>query len=145
VPWTLWGDHADVDTCGRLDRLKANIEAVGKHERLTCAEVRLNLGCEDGGRGGIGHQHHDDIGPTGCVGNRHDGHAIGFGFPPVLTALAQTDAHVHATVAEIECMRMPLGSVAQHRNFLRADQREVGVAIIKNGNHGFDSSFLNGD
>ena len=43
----------------------------------------------------------------------------------------QPDANVHAAVLQVQRVRVPLRSVAEHGHLLRADQREVGVLVVE--------------
>ena len=80
VTRTFRGDHDHINTCRGRDALEANIETVGKGECLAISEMLLHVLVVDLFLFGIRGQQHDDVGPLGGVGDRHDLQAGIFGF-----------------------------------------------------------------
>ena len=83
----------------------------------------------------IGDEDHDDVGPLGRIGDRHDSEA---GSPCLLNRLAggrQADDDVHTSVLQVERMRVPLRAISDDRHFPIADQLDVRVLVVKHRRH----------
>ncbi len=115
-------NHDHVQIGARLDLPEVDVEAVGKRERRAFVDVWRDVLTVQPGLMLVGCEHHDDLRRFHRVVDALDGKAgalrlgLGSGAGP------QADDHVDARVLEIVRMGVPLGSVADHRHFLRLDQ-----------------------
>ena len=130
-------NHGDVHLWRRCNRAVMDVEAVGKHQHLARAKVRRYTMLVDGGLAGIGREHHDNVGP-GRRG-RHSGHGEpgGFRFRPRGAGIAQTHAHSHSAVFQIQGVRVTLRAVADHRDLFRLNERQVRGRVVMNRCHLF--------
>ena len=79
----------------------------------------------------IGGEHHDDVGPLGGLGHLHGLELLALSLLDAGRALAQGDRHIlHAAIAQIEDMGVPLAAVADHGHLLALDQIDVGITIV---------------
>ena len=132
VTGALRRDHDDVDALGRRDALEANVEAVRERERLAVGEVLLHMFVVDLLLFGVGRQHHDDVGPLRRVGERLHVETGFFRLGDRRRAVAQSDDHVDAGVLQVQRVGVTLAAVTDDRNFLAADDRDVGVLVVVN-------------
>jgi len=98
----------ETSTLAALDGTEANVEAVGKHQRLTRGEMRGDGIAVELGLFGIGRKDHDYVGPSGGLGGRVDGQTLFLRFRNGSTAGLQADPHGNAAVAKIQGMRVAL-------------------------------------
>ena len=70
------------------------------------------------------------------LGRRDDPQAVGLGLGAALGALRQTDADVDARVAQVLRVGVALAAVAEDRDLLGLDDREVGVGVVEQLGHG---------
>ena len=131
----LGRDHRHVHIGGRLDEAKADVEAVGKHERGPRLEVGRNVLGVDFGLHRVGQHHHDEVGFGGGLGVGHDPQPIGLGLGPALAALVQADAHIHAAVLEVERMRMALAAIADDGDLLALQPPQIRLIFVINLGH----------
>ena len=79
----------------------------------------------------VGHQDHDHVAGLGGFGGGHHLQAGGFGFGPGRAAGSVAHHHVHAGIAQVQCVRVPLASVSDdgHRAALQVVQISVFFVI----------------
>ena len=77
-------------------------------------------------------QHHDDICALDGFGHFLDLQAGVLSLAPRCATLAQTHRHVHAAFLQVQRVCMALRAVADDRDLLALDQREIGVLVVKN-------------
>ncbi|KFB72949.1 MAG: hypothetical protein AW09_001840 [Candidatus Accumulibacter phosphatis] len=130
MPWTLRCNHDDVHIVTRHHLVVMHIEAVCKCQGCTFLHVRCHFRVVYLRNGLIRKQHHHHIGTPDGPGHFFHLQAGILGLAPGRTLLAQTDRHLDTGIAQILCMRMPLGSVANDGDFLALDQGEVGVLVV---------------
>src|SRR4051812_14401297 len=111
-------DHGDIDAGGRLDGAKANIETVGKHQRLACGEMGRDGVAVELGLLGIGREDHDYVGPRGGFRGCVDGQAFLLRFGNGSTARLQSYAYGNTAIAKIQGMRVALRAVTDDRDLL---------------------------
>ena len=78
-----------------------------------------------------GDEDHDDVGPLGDRRRRRrPSRPAACAFARDLLVGRQADLHVDAAVLQVERVRVPLRSVADDRDLLAANQREIGVLVV---------------
>ena len=130
VAGTLRRDHDHVDTLRRTNALEADVEAVREGERLAGLHVLLDVRVVGGLLLGVGHGHHDDVGPLRGVGDRLHFETGGLGLGGRRRTFTQTDDHRDAALLQVERMSMALRSVADDRNLATLDDRDVAVGVV---------------
>src|SRR5207247_15188 len=118
-----------------LDGAKPDVESVGEEQQLARCEIRLDRATVDLGLRRVGHQNHDDVGPRCDVGdaaNRETRRARFLARPAVRV---QPDADAHATVAQIECVRVSLRTVPNDANLFRTNDFEVSIFVVIHRSH----------
>ena len=131
MPRALRRHHADVEIVARLDQIEMHVEAVREHQRRALFHVGREMLLVHVGLQLVGHQHHDDVGPLGGLGDVHDLDLFLLGLLRRSRALAERDDDVlHARVAEVQHVGMALAAVADHGDLLRFDQVDVGITIV---------------
>src|SRR6266851_4867518 len=115
----------------RLDELEMNVEAMTKRKIFARGQMRLNLTLENVGGHLVRHQHHDDVGLARGVSGLEDSQAVLFSLGPRWTPLAQPDSNIHAAVAQIKRVGMPLAAKSQDRYLVSPQYAQIRVAIIK--------------
>jgi hypothetical protein len=88
---------------------------VGEHQRVARLEVRRDVLLVDLALDRVGQRHHDHVGFGAGFGVAQHAQPVGFGLGPALAARVETDAHIHAAVAQVERMGVALAAVAENR------------------------------
>ncbi len=122
--------HAHVDARRGDDGLEVNVEAVGEQEQLAGSEVGPDLLGIELGRGLIGNQDHDHIGPFCGFSNGGDFKAGLLCLGDGLGVRREAHLDLNAGILEVESMGMPLGAVADDGYFFGLDEGEVGIVIV---------------
>ena len=127
----LGSHHPHVQIGAGHDLVVVHVETVGKCQRGTLLQGRLNL-FVDTGDVFVGQQNHDHIGRGNrfvdfshlqtCLGNLVPGRAT----------LAQTDHHLHAAVVQVLCVGMALAAVTNNGNRLALDEAQIAILVVKN-------------
>ena len=97
---------------------------------LPALEVRADLVGVELGRGLIGDENHDDVGPLGGFGDGGDFKAGLLRLGDGLGVGGEADFDLDAGVLEVESVGVALGAVADDGYFLRLDEGEVGIVIV---------------
>ncbi len=97
---------------------------------LPVGQVGLDVGVVDLGRGLVGGQVHDDVGPLADLGDGADLEAGLAGALGVGGVGAKADADVNAGVLEVEGVGVALRAVADDGDFLGLDEGEVCVCVV---------------
>lgn len=129
---SLRGHHDDIEVLTRNHLAVVNVEAVGKSERRTLLDVRLNLltvGLRDVF---IRDQHHDDVSAFHGIFNGRDCETGSLSLLPGSAVRAQTDHHIDAGVMQVQRMGVSLGTVADDRDLLALDDGKVTVLVVIN-------------
>ena len=134
VAGALGGDHRDGDVGRGLDQVEVDVETVAEEQRVAVLEVRLDVLGEDLGLARVGREQHDDVGPLGGLGVRHDLEALLLRLLARLGALTQANHNLHARIPQVLGVSMPLGAIAQHRNLTSLDERQIGIGVVKHFN-----------
>ena len=79
---------------------------------------------------GVGHRHHDDVGPLGRLGDAHHRQAGGLGLGGRLRSLAEADDDLHAGLLQVQRVGVALRAVADDRHLAAADDRRIGVRLV---------------
>ncbi len=135
VPWRLRGNHRDVDVFREIERAKPDVESVREHQRLASREIGANRLAIERRLDGVGHEHHDDVSPGARSGWLVDSDAVGLRLRARFASRMKPDAHIHAAVAQVQCVRMPLRSITKDRDLASAYEREVSVSVVINLGH----------
>ena len=130
VPGALGGDHDHVDSLGRTDALEADVESVGERERLALLHVALDVGRVGGLLLGVGHGHHDDVGPLGRIRDALDRESGRLGLGRRRRPLAQAHHDRHTALLQVQRMGVPLGAVADDGHLASADDRGIHVLLV---------------
>jgi hypothetical protein len=132
VAGALGRDHEDVHVGRRLNEFEMDIEAVAEGEVLALGEPRLDLLVVDLGAHLVRHEHHDDVGLAGSLGGVENRQ-------PLLDRLvargafgAESHAHIHAAVAQVERVGVALASESDDRDLAAPKRAQVRVAIVIN-------------
>ena len=112
---------------------EANVEPMGEGEGVAGVQMGRDLGVEHPLLLGVGQEHHHDVRLGGSVGNGEDTEPFSLSLGLRRRALAQADAHVDARVAEVECVGVALGAVADDGDLAALHQRTVGVGLVVDG------------
>ena len=83
----------------------------------------------------IRQQHHDPVRLGGSIRDAQNLQAVGLGFVSGAASFVEAHHHVHAAVLEIQGVGMALGAVADDGNCLAAEQREIGIGVVKKLSH----------
>jgi len=124
-----------VHVLGGADLAVVDVEAVGEEERLALGQVRGDLGVVDPLLGLVRDEDHDDVGLGRGLGHRDHPQPGPLGLGLRLGAGPQADPHVHARVAQVEGVRVPLAAVADDRHLALLQQAEVGVLLVVDLGH----------
>ena len=127
----LGRDHADVGARGRLDLVEVDREAVGEHQQVAVGDPVGDLGATDLGLLLVGDQDHHHIAPACSVRDVQHLQARRLGVRPAGGVRPQPHHHVHAGVLQVERVGVPLGAVAEDRDGLPLEQRDVRVCVVK--------------
>ena len=127
----LGGHHNDVNVRSRLDVVEVDVEAVGEQQGGAGLDIRLDLLAVEGGLHLVRGQDGDDVGPGDCLGDRLDGQARLLGLGHGGGALAQANNNLHAGVAQVQSVSVPLGTVADDGDLLGLDDGQVGVVVVE--------------
>ena len=123
-------DHDHVEVGARLDQAVVDVEAVRERERRALLHVRTDRLRVDLRVVLVRQQDHHDVGVLHRFGHFLDGEARAFGLLPRHAALAQADGDLDARVRQVLRVRVALRAVADDRDLLALDQREVGVLVV---------------
>ena len=104
---------------------------------LPAAEVGADLVGIEFGRGLIGDQDHDHVGPLGGFGDGGDFKAGLLRLGDGLGVGGEADFDLDAGVLEVEGVCVPLGAVADDGYLFRLDEGEVGIVIVVGRRHDF--------
>ena len=107
-----------------------DVEAVREGECRALLDVRLDFGFINRGDVLVGHEHHHQIGAFHGIGDRCNLEPRLLRLVPRRATRTQTDGHLHAGIVEILRVRVALRAVADDRDLLALDQRQVGVFFI---------------
>ena len=106
---------------------------MGEGDRGTVTDVRGDLVAIDVGLQLVRRGDHQEVGPLGGIGHRHDLQAVGLDLLGRRRARTQGDDDVlGAGVLEVERMGPALRAVADDDDLLALDQVEIGITIIIN-------------
>src|SRR5579862_2334135 len=130
VAGSFGSDHGDVNGGGRLDGAETDVEAVGEHERFAGLKIGRNGLVVELLLLGVRNEDHDDIGPGRGFGGTLYDQTVFFGLGARGAAVVEADADVAAGIAEIKRVSVALRAVAEDRNLLGLDERQVGVLIV---------------
>ncbi len=128
----LGRDHDHVVASRRCDLPEVDAETVREEQGGSGLEVRRHLVLVDMLLRVIGQEDSDQLRVADHGRNRLDGQSRVLRGRPRLAADPEADLYVHARVAQVEGMRMPLTSVAEDRHLPR---EEIAVAFAVNGCH----------
>ena len=134
--------HDNVYILRRLDQVKVDVEAVGKHQYVALFQVGGNLGRVNIRRQLIRHQHHNKIARLGCLVDLHDLQAGLFRLFPAGRALAKAYHYVYPGLLQVLRMRMALAAIADDGNGLAVQQPQVAIVVIVFLNHFKHPSFF---
>ena len=84
----------------------------------------------------VGREDHDDVGPLGGVGDALDLEAVLLRLGGRLGAVLEGDGDLDAGVAEVLGVGVALRAVADDRDLLALDERQVGVGVVEDLGHG---------
>src|SRR5207248_10477682 len=79
--------------------------------------------------------HHHDVGPGVSILDAQYLDAVLLRHLPGFAALVEADDYVAAAVLEVQGVGMPLASIAENRELLAVEQRNVGVALVIDSSH----------
>ena len=135
VTGRLRRDHGDVDVRADGDRPEADVEAVREHQHVAWSQIRLDFLAVHLALRRVGDEDHHDVSPFRDVG--HVAHGQARGLRPRARPARRRKPHLHANAAvlQVQCMRVPLRSVANHRNFAIANQRQIRVVVVIHCRH----------
>jgi hypothetical protein len=123
-------DHPHIEVGARDHLAEVHVKAMGERQRGAFADIRLDRLAVHGGDLLVRQQHHHHVGTLDGHANLGHLQAGLLHLGPGRTALAQTDRHLDAAVAEILRVRMALRAVAHDRDLLALDQAQVGVLVV---------------
>ena len=83
----------------------------------------------------VGREDHDDVGPLGGVGDGLDLEALLLGLLGRLRAVLEGDDDLDARVAQVLGVGVALRAVADDRDLLALDERQVGVGVVEDFSH----------
>ena len=132
----LGGDEDHVDALGRVDVAEADVEPVREREGLARGELVLDAVVVDAALVLVGREDHDDVGPLGGVGDGLDLEAVVLRLGGRLRAVLERDDDLDARVAQVLRVRVALRAVADDRDLLALDERQVGVGVVEEFSHG---------
>ncbi len=132
----LRGDEDHVDALGGVDVAEADVEAVREREGLALGQLVLDRVVVDAALVLVGREDHDDVGPLGRVGDGLDLEAVLLRLGGRLRALLEGDDDLDARVAEVLGVGVALRAVADDRDLLALDERQVGVGVVEDLGHG---------
>ena len=113
-----------------------DVQTMGKGHRRAVTDVVMDVFLVSVGLQFVGHGEHDQIGPSGSLGDAHDLQAFFFAFCGGRRALAKRDDDVfRARIAQVQRMGVALAAVAQNGDFLVLDDVHIAVTVIVNA-HG---------
>ncbi len=108
-----------------------HIEAMGKSNGCTIANVRGNFVAVNIGLQFIGRCHHHQVSPFGSFCNRHHLEAVGFNFLRRGRASLEADNQILGTrILEVQRMGAALRAIADDGHFLALDQVYVSIPVI---------------
>ena len=126
----LGGDQGAVDSLGRDDLAEVDVEPVRAEQEVARPKVRLDLAGVDVALDLVGQEDIDQVAGLGGLGGRHRLEAVADGQVVIGRARALADHHVAARVAQVLRLGVPLAAIADHRDRLALEQREVGILVV---------------
>ena len=130
VARTLGGDHRYVDRRVGLDLAEVDVESVGEHQRLSCAEVGSDRVPIDLPLQMVGDQHHHHVRPGRRVGGGQHANARVLGLGDAGAVRAQTDGYLHSRIAQVVGVREPLAAVADDGDLGAVDAAQIDVGVV---------------
>ena len=107
-----------------------------EREGLARGELVLDAVVVDAALVLVGREDHDEVGPLGGVGDGLDLEALVLGLRGRLRAVLERDDDLDARVAEVLRVGVALRAVADDRDLLALDERQVGVVVVEDFSHG---------
>ena len=132
-------DHDHVVALRGRDLAEVDGEPVREEDRGTRLQVGLDLRLEDAFLDVVGQQDGDELCATDGIGDLANRQPGGLSLLPRLAPGAQADLDLHAGVAQVQSVRVPLASVADDGH-LSVQQVEIAFAV----DLCHESSFLDG-
>ncbi len=143
VAGALGGHHDDVHALFRLDQAEMDVEAMGKGDGCTGADVVMDVFAIGLGLQLVGHGEHDQVAPGRRLGNVHHGQPLGLGLLRGFRSFAQRhDDVLRPRIAQVEGMGMALAAIAENGNLLVLDQVDVAVTIVIDAHGGLLPGWL---
>ena len=134
-------DHADVHELRWDDLIEVDVEAVGEHDRLPLAEVRLDVFQEDLALNLIRHREHDHVCLLDRFCVREHLQAGRFRFGLRGRTLIQADDDVDATVFQIESVGPALRAISKDCHRLATQPSKVRIGVVIDLRHHLVSRF----
>ncbi len=126
----LGGDERTIDPVRRHHLPEVDVEPVRAKQEVARAQLRLDLMGVDVGLNFIRQEDVDEITCMGRVGGRHRFEPITHRRLVVRRARPLTDDDLTARIAQVLGLGMSLAAVADHRDRLAFEQREVGILVV---------------
>ena len=134
VAGALRRDQRDVDAGAGVDLAEVDREAVGEQQQVAGRDPVVDLGLPDLRLLLVGQQDHHDVAAAGGVGDRQHLEAVGLApSRPRAESLAQPDDDVDAGLLQVQRVRVALRAVAEDRDGLAVELREVCVVVVDHG------------
>ena len=126
-----FGSHEQgIDALGRFDLAEVQVEAVGAHQHVAWSQVGLDVGAEQIPLDFIGEQDVDDVRTAACLVDLHRLEAMADSKVIVLATGALSDNHLATAIAQVLCLRVPLGAVSQDCDGLVFENRKISVLFV---------------
>ena len=130
VAGALGGDHPDVDDAGWVDPSEMDVETMGEHQQVAGPQVRCDLVVVDALLGRVRDEDHDDVRGLDRIGDIGDPEARlgGQGAAPGPGRERHDD--IDPGVVEVEGVGMALAAVADDRDRLAGEGRQICVVVV---------------
>jgi len=128
---SLGGDHPHVDPARRRDLPVVDREAVAEEEHVAGREAVANALLPHLPVELVGDKHHHQIATAGGLDNRQHLEAMLARLRRRGRVRAQADDDLDARVLQVQGVGVALGAVADDRDGLSLQQREVGVVVVE--------------
>ena len=132
---SLGGNEGNVNIGRRLDVAVADVEAVAEEQGIAGLQVRCDVLGVDVTLDLVRGQHHDQIGFGDGLGNAEHAQALGLRLLAGLGTFLESNADVHARVAQAQRVGVALAAVTDDGNGAPLDDREVGVVVVVELSH----------